>query len=115
VALKNYACFSFFGFEGWGFAVRHAQTRNNKTQEFTFRLSLRVACVSWTIRRLEKPVIIQSLEFLFLFVQVKRKKSPPGLRAIPYDLSFTRLPETIIKEYYIKKDTILKGITGLLV
>jgi len=38
-----------------------------------------VACVSWTIRRLEKPVIIQSLEFLILFDQAKRIIKPARL------------------------------------
>jgi len=71
-----------------------------------------VACVSWTIRRLEKPVIIQSLEFLILFVQAKRIIKPAGLEGCFSALSFTMLPETLIRKSSRKKVDILKRITN---
>jgi len=62
-----------------------------------------VACVSWTIRRLEKPVIIQSLEFLILFVQAKRIIKLAWLEGWFFGSAFTRLTKsTIRKSFRIK-------------
>jgi len=66
-----------------------------------------VACVSWTIRRLEKPVIIQSLEFLILFVQVKRIIKPARLEGYFFCSIFYQLAVPLIRKSARKKVNIL--------